>query len=123
MSSTPRTLVAKEVGGLRTFNVQAFTDSEREPTGDGQAGFLTAHQAAAYLGGLNHRTVTRWAREGYIPAIPIGEGKRRLWRFVTSDLHAWMLARRQHGQMPLDIQAVADTLVLSHRCSSREIYD
>jgi hypothetical protein len=26
--------------------------------------FLDAEQAAAYLGGLNARTVTRWAREG-----------------------------------------------------------
>ena len=60
--------------------------------------FLTAEEAAAYLGGLNSRTLTRWAREGYIPAIPIGEGKRRLWRFVRTDLESWMLARRQGGQ-------------------------
>lgn len=40
---------------------------------DGQLGsapgsaqrFLTPNEAATYLGGLNHRTVTRWAREGY----------------------------------------------------------
>jgi predicted site-specific integrase-resolvase len=51
-----------------------------------------------YLGGLNSRTLTRWAREGYLPAIPIGEGKRRLWRFLESDLEEWMLARRQGGQ-------------------------
>jgi len=56
--------------------------------------FLTAEEAAAYLGGLNSRTMSRWAREGYIPAFPIGEGKRRLWRFLESDLERWMLARR-----------------------------
>lgn len=56
--------------------------------------FLTAEQAAEYLGGLNHRTVARWAREGYLPAMPIGEGKRRLWRFLESDLERWMLSRR-----------------------------
>jgi excisionase family DNA binding protein len=60
--------------------------------------FLTADEAAAYLGGLNSRTLTRWAREGYLPAIPIGEGKRRLWRFLQTDLEEWMLARRQGGQ-------------------------
>lgn len=63
------------------------------------ARFLTAEEAAAYLGGLNSRTVVRWAREGYLPAIPIGEGKRRLWRFVRTDLENWMLARRQGGQI------------------------
>ena len=57
--------------------------------------FLTADEAATYLGGLNSRTMTRWAREGYLPAYPIGEGKRRLWRFLQSDLEAWMLSRRQ----------------------------
>jgi hypothetical protein len=56
--------------------------------------FFDAKQAAVFLGGLNHRTVTRWAREAYLPAYPIGEGKRRLWRFLESDLEAWMLNRR-----------------------------
>jgi len=57
--------------------------------------FLTADEASAFLGGLNSRTVTRWAREGYLPAYPIGEGKRRLWRFLREDLERWILARRQ----------------------------
>jgi len=30
----------------------------------------------------------------YLPALPIGEGKRRLWRFLESDLENWMLSRR-----------------------------
>jgi excisionase family DNA binding protein len=55
--------------------------------------FLGPEEAAEFLGGLNSRTVTRWAREGYLPAYPIGEGKRRLWRFLESDLERWMLAR------------------------------
>jgi excisionase family DNA binding protein len=61
--------------------------------------FLTSEEAAAFLGGMNHRTVTRWAREGYLPAIPVGEGKRRLWRFLESDLECWMLSRRT-GTLP-----------------------
>jgi len=56
--------------------------------------FLSAADASVFLGGINHRTVTRWAREGYLPAYPIGEGKRRLWRFLEADLEAWMLSRR-----------------------------
>jgi excisionase family DNA binding protein len=85
--------------------------------------FLTAEDAATYLGGLNSRTVTRWAREGYLPAFPIGEGKRRLWRFRQTDLEEWMAGRRQGGQFPLAIQGTAGKLVRSHRCSSREKHD
>jgi len=61
--------------------------------------YLTCEQAAQYLGGLNGRTVARWAREGYLPAIPLGEGKKRLWRFLQTDLDAWMNGRRQGGQV------------------------
>jgi hypothetical protein len=71
--------------------------------------FLDPEQAAAFLGGLNSRTVTRWAREGYLPAYPIGEGKRRLWRFLESDLEIWMLSRRT-GQSPSDVEAARRTL-------------
>jgi predicted site-specific integrase-resolvase len=56
--------------------------------------FLNPEGAAAFLGGLNSRTVVRWARDGYIPAFPIGEGKRRIWRFREDDLETWMLNRR-----------------------------
>ena len=40
--------------------------------------FLTPVEASAFLGGLNSRTVTRWAREGYLPAFPVGEGTAAL---------------------------------------------
>lgn len=59
--------------------------------------FLTPSEAAAFLGGLNSRTVTRWAREGYLPAYPLGEGKRVLWRFLRRDLEAWLLERATRG--------------------------
>ena len=71
--------------------------------------FLTPAEAATYLGGLNTRTLTRWAREGYLPAFPVGEGKRRLWRFLEGDLEQWMLARRT-GQVPTEIREREDTL-------------
>lgn len=80
--------------------------------------FLTADEAAAYLGGLNSRTVTRWAREGYLPAYPIGEGKRRLWRFLECDLDEWMRARRT-GQIPLEIRACGDTLTAAADASPK----
>jgi hypothetical protein len=33
-------------------------------------------------------------RAGLIPAYPLGEGRRRLWRFRRADLLRWMQARR-----------------------------
>jgi excisionase family DNA binding protein len=80
--------------------------------------FLTPGEAAEYLGGLNSRTVTRWAREGYLPSYPIGEGKRRLWRFLESDLGRWMLSRRT-GQGCFDIQAGAHTLSVATDAPTR----
>jgi excisionase family DNA binding protein len=71
--------------------------------------FLNAVEAARYLGGLNARTLTRWAREGYIPAIPIGEGRRRIWRFLEKDLDTWMRARRT-GHLPPDAEEVGNTI-------------
>jgi excisionase family DNA binding protein len=79
--------------------------------------FLTADQAAEYLGGLNSRTVSRWAREGYLPAYPIGEGKRRLWRFLEADLQAWMLSRRRG----INLSASADTLIPATDAPVQEI--
>lgn len=59
-----------------------------------KARYIDAEEAAVFLGGLNSRTVVRWAREGYLTAYPIGEGKRRMWRFLVSDLEVWMTLRR-----------------------------
>jgi nitrogen PTS system EIIA component len=45
-------------------------------------------EAAHYLR-VHPRTLTRMARDGEIPAIPIG----RQWRFRKSDLDAWLESR------------------------------
>ena len=71
--------------------------------------FLTPVEAARYLGGINARTLTRWAREGYIPAIPMGEGKRRIWRFLKRELDAWMRARLT-GHIPPNAANLRDTM-------------
>jgi len=71
--------------------------------------FLDPAEAAQFLGGLNSRTITRWAREGYLPAIPVGEGKRRLWRFLEHDLEQWMLSRRTGTADTLNPAADAPT--------------
>jgi len=53
---------------------------------------MTPKSAAAYLG-LDEKTVTRWARCGYLPAHPLGEGKRKFWRFLEPELEAWLAAK------------------------------
>lgn len=46
-------------------------------------------EAAEYLK-LNAKTITEWARKGYIPAHSLGEGKRRIWRFLEHELVDWL---------------------------------
>ena len=86
---------------------------------DTGSSFINAVQAAQFLGGLNARTVTRWAREGYLPSYPIGEGKRRLWRFQKADLTTWMLCRRQMGLGTPGAYPHEEYTRHSHRCSDR----
>lgn len=59
---------------------------------------LTPGEAAEYLG-LDPRTVTRWARQGYLPAHPLGEGKRKFWRFLESELSDWLAARTNKPEL------------------------
>jgi excisionase family DNA binding protein len=53
---------------------------------------MTPRKAAEYLG-LDEKTVTRWARCGYLPAHPLGEGKRKFWRFLEPELEEWLAAK------------------------------
>lgn len=50
-------------------------------------------RAAALILKMNSRTLVHWARCGYVPAHPLGEGKRRIWRFFESELLAWVRNR------------------------------
>jgi excisionase family DNA binding protein len=54
--------------------------------------YVTSDEAASFLR-LNLRTVQRLAREGTIPAHPFGERSRKTWRFLLSELDAWMKAK------------------------------
>ncbi len=55
---------------------------------------MTPAQAAALLD-MNPRTLVKWARLGYVPAHPLGEGKRRLWRFFRGELVMWVEQQRK----------------------------
>jgi excisionase family DNA binding protein len=61
---------------------------------------LTPAGAAQYLG-VDVKTITRWARQGYLPAHPLGEGKRKFWRFLVHELSAW-LSKRTNSKGPDD---------------------
>jgi len=51
--------------------------------------YVDADEAANFLS-INRRTLMRMARKGVVPAHPLGNGARRLWRFLLSELDDWM---------------------------------
>lgn len=70
--------------------IQSFSATERSQPK--RSRILTPEGAAEHLS-IDPRTATRWAREGYLPAHPLGEGKRKFWRFYEHELDAWLAAR------------------------------
>ena len=67
--------------------------SEPSPQGGRSRRILTPVHAAE-LFGCDDKTITRWARNGYLPAHPIGEGKKRYWRFFEDKLIDWLKAQK-----------------------------
>jgi len=64
------------------------TNLEHEP-------FVDAIAAGQFLH-LRPRRVLEMARRGEIPAYPLGQGKRRVWRFRLSELASALCARGVH---------------------------
>ncbi len=58
--------------------------------------FIDAAEAAAFIK-LNRKTLLRLARKGSIPAHPLTGAKRRIWRFLLSELDAWARGRVNSG--------------------------
>jgi hypothetical protein len=54
--------------------------------------FVDTNTAAEFLG-LRPRRVLELARVGAIPAHPLGDGQRKVWRFRLSELAAAMCSR------------------------------
>ena len=65
-------------------NILSFNSPAHKP--------LTPKDAASFLG-LDEKTITRWARQGNIPAHPLGEGKRKFWRFLEPELAQWLQSK------------------------------
>ncbi len=64
-------------------------DSERQEVSEP---FVDAARAAEFLC-LRPRRVLELARKGVLPAHPLGDGPRRVWRFRLSELATAMEAR------------------------------
>ena len=64
--------------------------------------FVDAAEAGHFLH-LPRRRVLQLARQGILPAYPIGDGIRRIWRFRLSELSAAMLHSRQRSHVPEEI--------------------
>jgi hypothetical protein len=54
--------------------------------------FVDAAAAGRFLG-LHPVTIQRMARNGTLPGHPVCRGKRVVWRFLLSELAAWLKAR------------------------------
>jgi excisionase family DNA binding protein len=61
--------------------------------------YVDPAEAAGFLG-LNRRTLMKMAREGVVPAHPLGDGARKLWRFLLSELDEWMRNRVNSVRRP-----------------------
>jgi excisionase family DNA binding protein len=61
--------------------------------------YVDAGEAAKFLR-LHRRTVLQMARTGVLPAHPLGEGTRKLWRFRLSELDEWMCGRLNSAGRP-----------------------
>jgi hypothetical protein len=54
--------------------------------------FVGAIEAARFLG-VHPKTLQKYSRSGLVPAHPFGEGTRKLWRYLLSELDLWLRAR------------------------------
>lgn len=54
--------------------------------------FVDADEAARFLK-VQRRTLLQMARAGTVPAHPIGDGRRKMWRFLLSELDEWLRGR------------------------------
>jgi hypothetical protein len=67
----------------------AYAMSSNDPVMEHYVG---AAEAALFLS-LHPRTLKKMARQGDVPAHPLGNGERRVWRFLLSELDVWMRER------------------------------
>src|ERR1700723_136891 len=81
--------------------------------------FVDAIEAATFLG-IHPKTLQRFSRSGLIPSHPFGEGTRKHWRYLLSELDLWLRARSasqpNHSSPPAQPPATINEPVdFSHR--------
>jgi hypothetical protein len=54
--------------------------------------FIEAEEASPFVR-VSSRHLKKLAREGKVPAHPRGDGERRRWLFLLSELDTWMRSR------------------------------
>lgn len=72
------------------------TPEENRIAGERTESFIDAAEAAAFIK-LHPKTLLRLARGGSIPAHPLTGNRRRIWRFLRSELDAWARSRVHSG--------------------------
>jgi Helix-turn-helix domain len=72
---------------MRSAIVQHSSQPER---------FVGPIEAAAFLD-VHPKTLQRFSRCSLVPAHPFGEGKRKRWRYLLSELELWLRSRSASG--------------------------
>ena len=62
------------------------------PMGFTHEHFVDGQRAADFLG-VPRKTLLNLARQGAVPAHPIGNGVRHTWRFRLSELASWVQSK------------------------------
>lgn len=62
--------------------------------------YVDADEAAGFLK-TNRLKVIRMARAGFLPAHPLGHGRRRQWRFKLTELDKHMQSRLNDAHPPV----------------------
>jgi hypothetical protein len=75
--------------------------NESSPTVRGLEPFVDSAAVAAHTG-MAKRTVSKWAREGLIPAHPAPGGtKRHTWMFKLSEVDFALASQRSSATIPV----------------------
>jgi hypothetical protein len=94
----PRQSEVAPISNIHIFTSDSLT-AEKHRDGSPKSGVKVAGRIltpvqAGELFGCDDSTMTRWAREGYIPAHPIGHGKKKFWRFFEDELIDWLTGQK-----------------------------
>jgi excisionase family DNA binding protein len=88
-----------KVGAYARPSSTARTETAVPAPGRTPEYYVDAEEAAKFLD-IYRRTVLQMARDGIIPAHPLGNGRRKQWRLLLSELDEWMRGRINSGRRP-----------------------